>query len=78
MKRWTKWTASLVGVAVVLVAGVAVVGSQMADSKIQRQIRVSVQPVAIPATAQALERGAYLYNSRGCADCRPSLIRGVP
>ncbi|WP_431097876.1 c-type cytochrome [Polaromonas aquatica] len=69
MKRWIKWTAGLVGVAVVLVAGVAVVGSQMADSKSQRQIKVSVQPVTIPATAQALERGAYLYSSRGCADC---------
>jgi mono/diheme cytochrome c family protein len=69
MKRWIKWTAGLAGAVVVLVAGVAVVGSQMADSKSQRQIKVSVQPVAIPATPQALERGAYLYNSRGCADC---------
>lgn len=67
MKRWIKWTAGLVGAAVVLVTGVAVVGSQMADSKSQRQIKVSVQPVAIPATVQALQRGAYLYNSRGCA-----------
>jgi mono/diheme cytochrome c family protein len=69
MKRWMKWTAGVAGAVVLLVAATAVVGSQMAGRKSQRQIKVSVQPVAIPATAQALQRGAYLYNSRGCADC---------
>src|SRR5690349_13421805 len=69
MKRWIKWTAGVAGALVLLLAGTAVVGSQMAERKSQRQIKVAVQPVAIPATPQALERGAYLYNSRGCADC---------
>ena len=69
MKRWIKWSAGITGAVLLLLAGTAVVGSQMADSKSQRQIKVAVQPVAIPAAAQALERGAYLYNSRGCADC---------
>lgn len=69
MKRWIKWTAGVAGAVVLLLAGTAVVGSQMAERKSRRQVKVSVQPVAIPATAQALERGAYLYNSRGCADC---------
>lgn len=69
MKRWITWSAGIAGAVVLLLAGTAVVGSQMAERKSQRQIKVAVQPVAIPATAQALERGAYLYNSRGCADC---------
>jgi mono/diheme cytochrome c family protein len=30
---------------------------------------VAVQPVALPAGDAALERGRYLYASRGCADC---------
>ncbi|WP_411879110.1 c-type cytochrome [Polaromonas sp. YR568] len=69
MKRWVKWSAGAAGALALLLAATAVIGSQMAERKGQRQIRLSVQPVAIPATAQALERGAYLYNSRGCADC---------
>ncbi|MFS2036981.1 c-type cytochrome [Polaromonas sp. CT11-55] len=69
MKRWIKWGAGITCAVVLLLAGTAMVGSQMADSKSQRQIKVAVQPVAIPAAAQVLERGAYLYNSRGCADC---------
>jgi len=69
MKQWIKWGVGFAGAVVLLLAGTAVVGSQMAGSKSQRQVKVAVQAVAIPATAQALERGAYLYNSRGCADC---------
>jgi hypothetical protein len=50
MKRWIKWTAGVAGALVLLLAGVALVGSQMAERKSQRQIKVAVQPVAIPAT----------------------------
>jgi mono/diheme cytochrome c family protein len=64
-----KWTAGAAGAVLLLAVATAVVGSQMAERKSQRRIKLSVQPVVIPATAQALERGAYLYNSRGCADC---------
>jgi mono/diheme cytochrome c family protein len=69
MKRWIKWSAAGLGLAVLLVAGAAVVGTQLAERKRMRQVSVPVQPVAYVADAQALERGKYLYQSRGCVDC---------
>ena len=69
MKRWIKWSAAGLGLAVLLVAGAAVVGTQLAERKRMRQVSVPVQPVAYVSDAQALERGKYLFQSRGCADC---------
>jgi mono/diheme cytochrome c family protein len=69
MKRWIKWTAAGVGAAVVVVAGVGAVGWQMAQSKMARKIEVAAKPVAYAADAQSLERGKYLFESRGCVDC---------
>ena len=34
-----------------------------------RVIDIKVKAVAIPSDAAAIERGRYLYASRGCADC---------
>ncbi|HEY3047275.1 MAG TPA: cytochrome c, partial [Polaromonas sp.] len=69
MKRWIKWIAASLGLAVLLLAGAAVVGTQLAERKRMRQVNVTVQPVAYSSDAQALERGKYLFQSRGCVDC---------
>ncbi|UUZ76785.1 c-type cytochrome [Polaromonas sp. P1(28)-13] len=69
MKRWIKWIAGSLGLTVLLVAGAAVVGTQLAERKRMRQVNVPVQPVAYTSDAQALERGKYLFQSRGCVDC---------
>jgi len=69
MKRWIKWTAAGVATAVVLVVGAGVVGYQLAERKMVRKIDVAVKPVAYATDAQALERGKYLFESRGCVDC---------
>lgn len=69
MKRWMRWTAAGVAAAVVLVAGAAALGYQMAQYKMARKIEVNVQPVAYAGEPRSLERGKYLFESRGCADC---------
>lgn len=69
MKRWIKWTAGTLGAIVVLVAGAGVAGYQLAERKMARKVDVAVKPVAYAADAQALERGKYLFESRGCVDC---------
>ena len=69
MKAWIKWTAGVVSAVVVLVAGAGVVGWQLADSKMSRKVEVAVKPVAYATDAQSLERGKYLFESRGCVDC---------
>ncbi|HSI52353.1 MAG TPA: cytochrome c [Ramlibacter sp.] len=69
MKPWIKWTAVAVGVVVVLAAGAGAVGWQMAGQKMTRTVDISIKPVAYAADAQSLERGKYLFESRGCVDC---------
>lgn len=69
MKRWIKWTATAVVVVVVLVVAAGAVGYQMAGQKMARTVDVKVAPVAYATDAQSLERGKYLFESRGCVDC---------
>ncbi|TWO68892.1 c-type cytochrome [Caenimonas sedimenti] len=69
MKPWIKWTAGGVGVLVLLVAGAAVLGAQMAERRMNRVVQVAVKPVADASGELALERGKYLFLSRGCTDC---------
>ncbi len=69
MKPWIKWTAVAVGALVVLVLGAGFIGYQLADQKMARKVDVNVKPVAYANDAQSLERGKYLFESRGCAEC---------
>jgi mono/diheme cytochrome c family protein len=72
MKKWLKWTVGILAGAGVLVAGAAVVGWKMADARMNRKIQLSVSSVAYAKDARALERGRYLFESRGCVDCHGS------
>ncbi|HYM17641.1 MAG TPA: c-type cytochrome [Micropepsaceae bacterium] len=69
MRRFLKLLAG-VGVVVVLIvagaAGFAFFGSNM---KMHRTVQVQVAPIALPTDQAALDRGAYLYKSRGCEVC---------
>ena len=69
MKRWIKWTSGTVVVLALAGVGAAVVGQQLAERKRQRVISVPVAAVPYADGAQALARGKYLYESRGCVDC---------
>lgn len=55
----------LLGIAAVLTA------KKMGENKMQRQVGVNVKPVpvALPHQAEWIERGRYLFNTRGCAEC---------
>jgi mono/diheme cytochrome c family protein len=61
------------GIAVVVLAGLAggaiFLGLRMADSRMQRTVDVKVQPVAYRTDTASVERGKYLFESRGCVDC---------
>jgi len=69
MKRWISWTVGGVAAVVVLVAAAGALGYQMAERKMARKIEVPVKPLAYATEAQAVERGKYLFESRGCAEC---------
>jgi mono/diheme cytochrome c family protein len=69
MNKWIKRGGiALAGLAVL--AGAAVFGGlQLADARMRRTVEVNVQPVAYRTDTASLERGKYLFNSRGCIDC---------
>ena len=68
-RKWLKYGGIVVlGLAAVL-AGLVAFGLQQAESRMHRKVELNVQPVALRTDAQAIERGRYLYASRGCADC---------
>lgn len=69
MKRWIK--IPLIGLAAVLAAGTATVVFAVHNSQ-SRMTRSIVQPayaLALKDDAASIERGRYLFQSRGCADC---------
>jgi len=70
MNKWIRRGA--IGAAVLaVVAGSAVFGGlQLADARMHRKVDIGeVRPVALREDSASLERGRYLYASRGCADC---------
>ena len=69
MRRWIKWTVGTVAAAVVLAAAAAAVGYQLGLRKMARTVPVAVKAVPYATDAQSLERGKYLFESRGCAEC---------
>jgi mono/diheme cytochrome c family protein len=69
MQRWLRRIGTAVLVLVVLAGAAVFTGEQLAEHKAHRVVALQVQPVALRTDAQALERGRYLFASRGCVDC---------
>lgn len=69
MGKFLKWLGIVIGLAAVVVIGFAAAGWLQAERKMSRRVDVSIVPLALPTDAAALERGRYLFNSRGCAEC---------
>jgi mono/diheme cytochrome c family protein len=69
MRKLLKILAGLVLVLVVIVAGAVAFAEFGSDRKLHRIVQVDVAPVAILTDAASLDRGQYLYKSRGCAEC---------
>lgn len=53
-----------------MLAGTAVIaGLQLADERMNRRLVIAPHELPLPTDVQHLERGRYLYTTRGCADC---------
>lgn len=69
MRKYFRIAGILAG-GLAMTAGAAVLaGLQLAEARMHRTIDIAVRPVALPTGERALERGRYLYRSRGCMDC---------
>lgn len=69
MKTWlvrAGW--SLLALVILIAAAVALLVAN-GHRKAQRHVEVQLQPVAARGDAAAIERGGYLFRSRGCTDC---------
>ena len=67
-----KWIARSAVALTVLVSGGAaafMVLVEMGDRKLSRHVAVAVAAVPVRSDAASIERGAYLFRSRGCGDC---------
>ena len=69
MKSWMRRTLIAVASLAAVAGATLAAGNALATRKMQRTLDVRVAPVAIPGDTAAIERGAYLYATRGCADC---------
>jgi mono/diheme cytochrome c family protein len=67
--KWLRRAGIALLVLVLLAAAAVWLGLELAQRKMQRRINVTVQPVALRDDPAAIERGRYLYASRGCVDC---------
>jgi mono/diheme cytochrome c family protein len=69
MKKWVSRTLITL-LAIATLAGITLVaGTSLADHKMNRTVNVPVKAVAASSDAQTVERGSYLFNSRGCMEC---------
>jgi mono/diheme cytochrome c family protein len=59
----------IVAVLVAIVALIAVAAQLLSQRKYDRKLDIKVSPVAYVSTPEALARGKYLFESRGCAEC---------
>jgi mono/diheme cytochrome c family protein len=69
MSKWVKRTSIALATLALLLVITTVVGKALGERKMERNIVVSVAPVEVTADTAHIERGRYLFNTRGCADC---------
>ncbi|MBI5256768.1 MAG: c-type cytochrome [Burkholderiales bacterium] len=69
MNAWIRWP--LIGVATLLAAGAATLtyANHRSQVKMARTLSLPAHALVLRDDAASLERGRYLYQSRGCADC---------
>lgn len=69
MNKWIRRSALTLTVLVASASAAFVTLAEMGEQKLQRHVEVAVATVAYRSDAAAVERGRYLFLSRGCADC---------
>jgi mono/diheme cytochrome c family protein len=76
MKRWMQWTAGTAVLLGTFVAPTAAAGWYLAGQKRQRMLEPKTVRVEYTLNTATLERGRYLFASRGCVDCHGAKSQG--
>lgn len=69
MNKWIRRGIMTAGGLVVALGGLAVIGLMLGEQRATRRVEVPAPAVPYSTDPAALERGRYLYSSRGCVDC---------
>jgi len=69
MKKLLKWIGIVAALLVVVGIGLVLAANLLFERKRERVIKLDVKKISVVADAAALERGKYLFMSRGCGDC---------
>jgi cytochrome c553 len=75
--RWLKRGGIAIAVLAAFGAAALFAGDQLARHKMQRKVELAVKAVPFRDDAAALERGRYLFASRGCVDCHGAKGNGA-
>ena len=76
MKKLLKWVGVVVASLVIVGVGLVVAASMLYERKRERVIKLDIKAIPVVADAAALERGKYLFMSRGCGDCHAATGAG--
>jgi mono/diheme cytochrome c family protein len=69
MNKWIRRGAVTLTVLVACASAAFITLVAMGERKLERKIEVAVAPIALRSDAASVERGRYLFASRGCGDC---------
>jgi mono/diheme cytochrome c family protein len=69
MKKWLKRIVVVLLLLALGFAGLVAYALNQAQKRMDRRIELPAYSFAIPGDAAAIERGKYLYSTRGCVDC---------
>lgn len=72
MRKPLKALIIVAGGLVLAAAGMVLLGLHLAEGRMHRKVDLEVRAVALAADQPVLDRGRYLYASRGCVDCHGS------
>lgn len=77
MKKFLKFLALGVLALVVAVAAAIGVVYWQSGTRLKQSFAVTVQPMAVPTEAAAIERGRHIAATRGCMDCHGADLGGA-
>jgi cytochrome c553 len=69
MNKWLRRGLVTAGVLVAVAGGAVVAGDELAHGRMNRRVDVTPHAVAMKDDAASVERGRYLFESRGCVHC---------
>ncbi len=69
MRKLLKWIGVVAALLVIAGVGLVVAANLLFERKRERVIKLDIKAITVVADAAALERGKYLFMSRGCGGC---------